>query len=198
MRKLLIICLTVLLAMPMVGQSKYSHTSEWAVGVGVGPGPRGLLAYRHIFNYKVGQTFAVGMGAGLRFASPCVQYNSRDGGAFKREVFLNEIGIPLFIRGGYESERFFANLDIGYSIGIISIPDLGLKGGGGIIYGSPYKGIFVEPHVGLYSGRRTQIALGMLWQQSIVTKGIYEGDHYSSSYSVSFTPAITVLVGHVF
>jgi hypothetical protein len=104
------------------------------------------------------------------------------------------------MRLGYGKEQFYANLDAGYAIGALAFYGLGWVPGG---KKEPnYNGFFVEPQVGWKVGRRSALALGLLFQQSTVSNHVTTetGTMNDPSYSIKtkvktlniFTPAVTL------
>ena len=106
----------------------------------------------------------------------------------------------MFMRLGYGKEKLYANLDAGYALCALSFYGAGWDGPG---KKEPnYNGFFVEPQVGWKVGRRSALALGLLFQQSTVSNHVTteNGTWGDPSYSIReevntlnvFTPAVTL------
>ena len=106
----------------------------------------------------------------------------------------------------YGKEKLFANLDAGYSIGVLSYYSANWIPGG---KKKPcYNGFFVEPQLGWRIGRRSALSLGLLLQQSAIVNrvttdsGTPDTPSYSTRTDVQgqnvFTPAITLRYGFLF
>jgi hypothetical protein len=106
----------------------------------------------------------------------------------------------MFMRLGYGKEKLYANLDAGYALWALSFYGAGWDGEG---KKEPnYNGFFVEPQVGWKVGRRSALALGLLFQQSTVSNHVTteNGTWGDPSYSIRdevntlnvFTPAVTL------
>ena len=197
---LLILCLT---SFSLQAQNRFSYSAEVAAGVGVGRGPLATVTPQFVAQYELGGGFELGTGAGLRFALPCLQYITKNG--THERTFCDEFDIPVFLRLGY-GKKFYANVDAGYAIGILSYYGSGWVPGG---KKDPcYNGFFVEPHFGLRLGRHSALALGVLLQQSVVSNyvqtvtGTMGDSSYSQSATVStrklLTPAITLRYAFIF
>lgn len=182
----------------------FIFTIEMAAGVGVGHGPLYTAVPQFTAQYEIGNDFRIGAGAGIRYAQPCNQYIIRNN---KHErSFVNEFEIPVFLRVGYDRDKYFANIDAGYAIELYSFYGSNWSPGGE--KAPSYNGLFFEPQVGMKLGRHNALALGFLFQQSVV--GVYNivesGNIEDGSYSVSstvnsrhmFTPAITLRYAFVF
>lgn len=198
---LLILCLTTF---SLQAQNHFSYSAEVAAGVGIGRGPLATVTPQFVAQYELGGGFKLGAGAGLRFALPCLQYITKSG--THERTFCDEFDIPVFLRLGYGKEKFYANVDAGYAIGILSFFGSGWVPGG---KKEPcYNGFFVEPHFGLRLGRHSALALGVLLQQSVVSNHVHTvtgtmGDpSYSESSTVTtqklLTPAITLRYAFIF
>ena len=104
------------------------------------------------------------------------------------------------MRFGYGKEKIYVNLDAGYAIRVLNFYGAGWVGEGG--KRPNYGGLFVEPQVGWKVGRRSALALGLLFQQStlynhvMTENGTMNDPSYSLSQKVTtlnvFTPAITL------
>lgn len=206
MKKILILLIICLTTISLQAQGRFSFSAEVAVGVGIVRGPGATVAPQFVAQYELGGGFRLGAGAGLRYAFPCFQYITLSDGAHERS-FSNEFDIPVFLRLGYGGKRFYANVDAGYAIGALSFLGWGWMPGGKI---EPcYNGFFVEPHFGVRLGRHSALALGVLWQQSVVRDYVHVV-HGSmddpSTYSVGstlttrklLTPAITLRYAYMF
>ena len=196
---LLILCLV---SFALSAQSRFSYSVELSVGAGVWKGPYFTIAPEVIAQYDLGAGFKVGAGTGVRFAMPCFRHNTREDGTQSRDC-SNELEVPVFLRLGYGVKWFYLNFDAGYAIGIFSVYGSGWEPGG---KKDPcYNGFFFEPQLGGRFGRRSSLALGLLWQQSRVqsydkiVSGTPDTPSYSESVQVRthhlFTPAITLRYG---
>ena len=206
MRKsLLLVLYLITSAFSLSAQSRFSYSVELSVGAGVWKGPYFTIAPEFVAQYDLGAGFKVGAGTGVRFAMPCVQYNTWEDGTHSRDCSV-ELEIPVFLRLGYGVKWFYLNFDAGYTIGIYSALGPGRNGGSKV---DPcYNGFFFEPQLGGRFGRRSSLALGLLWQQSRVqsydkiVSGTPDTPSYSESVQVRthrlFTPAITVRYGVAF
>ena len=199
---LLILCLATI---SLKAQDHFACSLEVTAGVGIGRGPLVTAAPQFVVQYGLDGGFKLGAGAGIRFAKPCLQYITSNG-ADKHRTFCDEYDIPVFLRLGYGREKFFANVDAGYAIGLLSFYGRGWVPGG---RKEPcYNGFFVDPHVGMRIGRHSALALGVLLQRSIVSdhahteSGTMDDPSYSVSVTVArqklLTPAITLRYAFLF
>ena len=198
MKKIFFLLTLCLLALPARAQGRFSFSLEIAAGAGFGHGPQFTVTPLFASQYDLGGGFRIGAGAGIRFAKPCLQHITQRGNS--RRNFCNEFDIPVFLRLSYGIKTFFASVDTGYSIGILSYygPDW-IPGGK---KAPSYNGFFAEPQIGLTLGRHSALALGVLLQQSLVDEKIHTevgkmGDPNYSSSTTSFskrllTPAVTI------
>lgn len=204
MKKIFGLFILCLATFSLQAQNRFSYSAEVAAGVGVGRGPLVTVAPQFVAQYEPGGGFKLGAGAGIRLALPCLQYITRDG--THERTFCDEIDIPLFLRFGYGKDLFFAHVDAGYAISILSIYGIHWRPGG---KKEPcYNGFFIEPHIGLRLGRHSALALGVLWQQSTVSNhvNVVNGTMGDPSYSISetvttqklLTPAITLRYAFLF
>lgn len=188
-------------------QNHFSYSVEVAAGVGIGHGPLVTVTPQFVAQYELGSSFRLGAGVGVRFALPCVQYNIRNGE--RERTFCNEFDSPLFVRAGYVKEKFYANVDAGYAIGIHSFFGYGWIPGGK--KETCYNGFFVKPHLGFKLGTHSALALGVLLQQSVVSDNVVRTETSitgASSFSYSvwqtvntrnlLTPAITLHYAYLF
>ena len=193
----IVLCMAALWSMS--AQSKFSYTLELKAGAGFGHGPIALFTPEFVALYDLGGGFVTGAGAGTRLALPCLSYNTRNG-EYNGRSFVEEIDIPVFLRFGYGINKFYANLDAGYAIGIGAAPQFGAAGGGPME--AIYDGFFVEPHIGWRLNKRSTLALGALLQQSSVADREYTFDESSSTVKYQtrnrLTPAITLRYGFLF
>jgi hypothetical protein len=198
MKRTILLFVTFLATIAVSAQSGMTYSWEFVAGVGVGRGPQVSITPEFVAQYDLGGGFRIGAGAGTRFARPCVQYITRKGS--KSRTFCNELDIPMFMRLGYGKEKLYANLDAGYALCALSFFGPGWAGEG---KKEPnYNGFFVEPQVGWKVGRRSALALGLLFQQSTVSNHVTteNGTWGDPSYSIGekvttlnvFTPAITL------
>ncbi|MBR5077017.1 MAG: hypothetical protein IKX28_08440 [Bacteroidales bacterium] len=194
----LVLCLA---SFSLLAQSRVSCSLEFVAGVGIGKGPLATFAPEFVAQYDLGGGFRAGAGAGVRYAKPCLQYVTRDGSPSR--TFCNELGIPVFLRLGYGKERFYANLDAGYAISVLSYyaPDRPQYYASGSTPSEGkkefhYNGLFVEPQVGWRIGRRSALALGLLLQKSVVINQVttqHSDFIYSEGKKLNvFTPAVTL------
>ena len=198
MKKTVLLLVLGVASFSLSAQSRMTYSWEFIAGVGVGKGPQFSFTPEFIAQYDLGGGFRIGAGVGTRFARPCVQYITRKGS--KSRTFCNELDIPMFMRLGYGKEKLYANLDAGYALCALSFYGAGWDG--------PWKkepnynGFFVEPQVGWKVGRRSALALGLLFQQSTVSNHVTteNGTWGDPSYSIReevntlnvFTPAVTL------
>ena len=198
MKKTVLLLVLGLASFSLSAQSRMTYSWEFIAGVGVGKGPQVSLTPEFVAQYGFDGGFRIGAGAGTRFARPCLQYFTEFGSHSRS--FCNELDIPVFLRLGYGKEKLYANLDAGYAIGALALFFFVLKPGGRT---EPiYNGFFVEPQVGWRVGRRSALALGLLFQQSTVSNHVTTeyGTKGDPSYSIGskvtalnvFTPAITL------
>lgn len=198
MKKTVLLLVLGLASFSLSAQSRMSYSLEFVAGVGVGKGPQVSITPEFVAQYDLGGGFRIGAGVGTRFARPCVQYITRKGS--KSRTFCNELDIPMFMRLGYGKEKLYANLDAGYALCALSFYGAGWDGPG---KKEPnYNGFFVEPQVGWKVGRRSALALGLLFQQSTVSNHVTteNGTWGDPSYSIReevntlnvFTPAVTL------
>ena len=198
MKKTVLLLILGLASFSLSAQSRMSYSWEFIAGVGVGKGPQVSLTPEFIAQYDLGGGFRIGAGVGTRFARPCFRYITRNGS--KSLDFCNELDIPMFMRLGYGKEKLYANLDAGYALCALSFYGAGWDGPG---KKEPnYNGFFVEPQVGWKVGRRSALALGLLFQQSTVSNHVTteNGTWGDPSYSIReevntlnvFTPAVTL------
>ncbi len=199
MKKTVLLLVLGVASLSLSAQSRMSYSLEFVAGVGVGKGPQAIFTPEFVAQYDLGGGLRIGAGVGTRFARPCLQYITQNGSS-PRRTFCNELDIPVFIRVGYGKEKLYANLDAGYAIGALALFDWGWKPGGRT---EPiYNGFFVEPQVGWRVGRRSALALGLLFQQSTVSNHVTteNGTWGDPSYSIReevntlnvFTPAVTI------
>ena len=198
MKKTILLLVLGVASLSLSAQSRMTYSWEFVAGVGVGKGPQVSITPEFVAQYDLGGGFRIGAGVGTRFARPCLQYITRNGS--KSRAFCNELDIPVFMRLGYGKEKLYANLDAGYAIGALALFDWGWSPGGRT---EPiYNGFFVEPQVGWRVGRRSALALGLLFQQSTVSNHVTTeyGTKGDPSYSIKgevkrqdiFTPAVTL------
>ena len=202
MKKTVLLLVLGLASFSLSAQSRMTYSWEFVAGVGVGRGPQVSITPEFVAQYDLGGGFRIGAGAGTRFARPCLQYITRNGS--KSRDFCNELDIPVFLRLGYGKEKLYANLDAGYAICALTFYDWGMASDGwGEGRKEPsYDGFFVEPQVGWRVGRRSALALGLLFQQSTVSNRVTteNGTWGDPSYSIReevntlnvFTPAVTL------
>ena len=200
MKKTVLLLVFGLASITLSAQSRLSYSWEFVAGVGVGKGPHFSFTPEFIAQYDLGGGFRIGAGVGTRFARPCLQYFTKNGS--HERSFCNELDIPVLMRLGYGKEKLYANLDAGYAICGLSFYEWGWTGTGEGRKEPSYDGFFVEPQVGWKVGRRSALALGLLFQQSTVSDRVTteNGSWPDPSYSIStkvtslnvFTPAITL------
>ena len=199
MKKTVLLLVLGLASFSLSAQSRMSYSLEFVAGVGVGKGPQVSITPEFVAQYDLGGGFRIGAGAGTRFARPCLQYFTEFGSHHRS--FCNELDIPVFMRLGYGKEKLYANMDVGYAICALTLYDWGWAGDGwseGRKEPS-YDGFFIEPQVGWKVGRRSALALGLLFQQSAVSDYVkLHVDTPTISYGHKitalnvFTPAITL------
>ena len=202
MKKTILLLVLGVASLSLSAQSRMTYSWEFIAGVGVGKGPQVSLTPEFVAQYDLGGGFRIGAGVGTRFARPCLQYITRNGS--KSRDFCNELDIPVFMRLGYGKEKLYANMDVGYAICALTLYDWGWAGDGwGEGRKEPsYDGFFIEPQVGWKVGRRSALALGLLFQQSTVSNRVTteNGTWGDPSYSIGtkvttlnvFTPAVTI------
>ena len=187
---LLLVCLTALYAQ---AQNRFSSSVEFGAGVGVGWGPLATFTPQYVAQVDLGRGLKAGVGAGARFALPCSQYRTKTGGDAQR-MFCVEADVPVFLRFGYGKGRFYANVDAGYAIGLLSIYGAGRMHNGNV--DNCYNGLFFEPQIGWKVGRKGALALGVLLQRSTVMEHI-ETETADALYDEAhqhklFTPALNL------
>ena len=202
MKKTILLLVLGVASLSLSAQSRMTYSWEFIAGVGVGKGPQVSLTPEFVAQYDLGGGFRIGAGVGTRFARPCLQYITRNGS--KSRDFCNELDIPVFMRLGYGKEKLYANMDVGYAICALTFYDWGMASDGwGEGRKEPsYDGFFIEPQVGWKVGRRSALALGLLFQQSTVSNRVTteNGTWGDPSYSIGtkvttlnvFTPAVTI------
>ena len=198
MKKAIFILALLLSVIPLSAQNRISFSVELEAGAGVWKGPLFTVAPEFVAQYGFTSGIHVGAGAGVRFSMPCLQYVTTNG--TPRRKFINEFDIPVFLRVGYSKNKFFANLDGGYAIGVYSFYGKDWAPGGKSE--SKYDGFFIRPHAGLNLGRGNSLSLGVLLQQSIVTNQVSSSTAESASDVVTteriLTPAIILRYGFTF
>jgi len=124
---------------------------------------------------------------------PCSTYSIYEDGSHKRNFdLLLEFDLPVFLRFGYGKEKFFANIDAGYAIGIFNWYPSGR--------GEPcYDGFFIEPKIGCKLGSRGSLALGVVMQKgsmmvSTITKNLNTSTTDNSRQKL-LAPAVTLRYG---
>jgi len=182
MKKTILMLVLGVVSLSLSAQNRMSYSWEFVAGVGVGKGPQALFTPEFVAQYGFDGGFRIGAGAGTRFARPCFRYITRNGSHSRS--FCNELDIPVFMRLGYGKEKIYANLDAGYAIGALSFYGLDWIPGGK--KDPSFNGFFVEPQVGWKVGRRSALALGLLFQQSTVSNQVIteNGTLNDPSYSV--------------
>lgn len=205
MKKLVCLFVLCLTAASLQAQGEMSYSLELVAGVGVGKGPQYAVTPEFIAQYQWDSGFRTGLGAGIRYARPVLDYTIKNG-KHTESSFCNEGDIPVFLRFGYGRERLFVNLDAGYAFGILSFYDAGWFPGGK--REPSYNGLFLENQLGWKFGRHSALALGLLLQQTRVTDRtiIQIGTMGSPDYSLHegsashqlLTPAITLRYGFMF
>jgi hypothetical protein len=200
MKKTVLLLVLGLASFSLSAQSHMTYSWEFIAGVGVGKGPQALFTPEFVAQYDLGCGFRIGAGAGTRFGRPCLQYITKNGA--KSRSFTNELDIPVFMRLGYGKEKLYVQVDAGYAIGILGFPGVNYDGPGLYSKDFPYNGLFVEPQIGWKVGRRSALALGLLFQQSTVSNHVTteNGTWGDPSYSIReevntlnvFTPAVTI------
>jgi hypothetical protein len=200
MKKTVLLLVLGLASFSLSAQSRMTYSWEFVAGVGVGKGPHALFTPEFVAQYDLGCGFRIGAGAGTRFGRPCLQYITKNGA--KSRSFTNELDIPVFMRLGYGKEKLYVQVDAGYAIGILGFPGVNYDGPGLYSKDFPYNGLFVEPQIGWKVGRRSALALGLLFQQSTVSNHVTTetGTMNDPSYSIKtkvntlniFTPAVTL------
>jgi hypothetical protein len=200
MKKTVLLLILGLASFSLSAQSRMTYSWEFIAGVGVGKGPQALFTPEFVAQYDLGCGFRIGAGAGTRFGRPCLQYITKNGA--KSRSFTNELDIPVFMRLGYGKEKLYVQVDAGYAIGILGFPGVNYDGPGLYSKDFPYNGLFVEPQIGWKVGRRSALALGLLFQQSTVSNHVTTetGTMNDPSYSIKtkvntlniFTPAVTL------
>lgn len=195
-----IVCLIVigLTTLALQAQNHFSYSLELVAGVGVGRGPLATGAPQFVAQYDLGGGFMLGAGAGARLARPLMDYITRNG--THERVFCNEFDVPVFLRIGYGEGRYFANADIGYAIGILSLYDSDWIPGGE--KETCFDGFFLEPRIGMRFGRHSALAMGVLLQESLINnRDIIVDGHSSREMFRSkhmLTPTITLRYAFLF
>ena len=203
MKKTVLLLVLGVASLSLSAQSRMTYSWEFIAGVGVGKGPQVSITPEFGAQYDLGGGFRIGAGVGTRFARPCLQYITRNGS--KSRDFCNELDIPVFMRLGYGKEKLYANIDVGYAICALTLYDWGWAGDNWVEGRKEpsYDGFFIEPQVGWRVGRRSALALGLLFQQSTVSSNhvtVEYGTKGDPSYSIGakvtilnvFTPAVTI------
>lgn len=204
MKRIFAVIILCLVSASLFAQSRISYSFEVSAGAGVWKGPLATVAPEFVAQYSLGGDFKLGAGAGLRLGAPCFQHITKNGSSSR--TFCLEVDVPVFLRLGYGSGKLLFNLDAGYSIGVLSMLGSGWSPGGMI---EPrYGGIFFEPQVGIKTGEKRFLALGVLLQQSMVRNyvttvtGTPADPSYSTQTKVNtqllLTPAITIRYGFGF
>ena len=198
MKKMFLFLALCLLTLSAQAQDRWDYSVEVVAGVGMGHGPLAVVTPQFVAGYDLGNGFKVGAGAGIRLAKPCLQYITRNGTLDR--TFCNEMDLPVFLRLGYGKQRFYAHIDAGYAVGVLSF-----YGAAGYSVGkmeTVYKGFFVDPHVGMKLGRRGALALGVLFQQSVVDDQVLTLSGNSTSQTSIrrnlLTPAINLRYAFLF
>ena len=199
MKKFFLIILFCLPSFILLAQNRVSYSLEMMAGVGVTNGPKYTIAPEFIVQYDLGNGINMGVGGGAQLSKPCYRFIDRDG--IGSRSYCNEIDIPLFFRFGYGKDRLFADLDLGYSIGLMAGYEKDVFPGGEMDT-CHYSGFFAEPHIGFCISRRSSLSLGILLQQSSINT-----EHITTT-SVSLhnimkvenvlTPAFTLRYGFTF
>ncbi|MBO5634193.1 MAG: hypothetical protein J5907_02085 [Bacteroidales bacterium] len=188
MKKLLILILC-LAGVSAWAQGEYISSLEIVGGAGFGKGPKVVITPQYVGQYDFGG-FRIGAGVGVRYAQPCYEDVTKNGS--QNYEYCGTICIPVFVRLGFDGGKVYANLDAGYSKGIISRKGSEFMGDGG----SCYSGVFVDPHVGMRIGGRSAIALGVLLQQGTIGTRVQTdtGESHKTQFSSKkeFTPAINL------
>ena len=198
MKKIVFIVALLLTVIPLSAQKRISFSVELEAGAGVWKGPLFTVSPEFVAQYGFTNGIHVGAGAGVRFSMPCLQYITTNGTT--RRTFINENDIPVFIRVGYSWNRFFANLDGGYAIGVYAFYGKDWAPGGRSEH--KFNGFFIRPHAGLNLGRGHSLSLGVLLQQSTVKNHVSSTTAESVTSVVTtehlLTPAITLRYGFTF
>ena len=114
--------------------------------------------------------------------------------------------MPLFLRVGYNFDKLYANVDAGYTLGLVARYGRGYVPGGWD--DCDYDGLFVEPQIGWRIDSRNSVALSLLLQQSTIQKRTTteNGTKGSPGYSISskteqvtlFVPAVSLRYAYNF
>ena len=187
MKKLFCFIIIGLVAFSAQAQERLFYSVEVAAGAGIGRGPQVEVSPQFVAQYGLTEGFNLGVGAGIRYARPCFQYITKNGGTRERS-FCNEFDIPVFLRLGYGKEMFFANVDAGYAIDLEAYYDSDWIPGGET--DACYNGFFVEPHIGMKLGQHSAVSLGVLLQQSVVSNHTYT-ESGTMGPSLSITEKVT-------
>lgn len=193
---IIVLCMAALWSMS--AQSKFSYSLELKAGAGLGHGPAALFMPEFAVQYDLGNGFIAGAGTGLRFVLPCFSYRTIND-KFAGRSFIQELDMPLFLRIGYGKDKFYANLDTGFALGIAA-GQMFVSGGGKL---RPiYNGLFFEPQAGWRISDRRTLALGILFQQSRVKDNILTQTVESTTGTTTtrelITPATTIRYGFLF
>ena len=199
MKKLACFFVLCLATFALKAQGHISYSLEMVAGGGIGRGPQLTVTPEFIAQYQWDSGFRTGLGAGIRYARPVLDYTVKNG-KHTESSFCNEVDIPVFMRFGYGTGKIFANLDAGYAFGILSLYDADWFPGGE--REPSYNGLFLENQLGWKFGRHSALALGLLLQQTRVTdRTINEigtmgsPDYQLHEISIGYkrlTPAITL------
>lgn len=104
----------------------------------------------------------LGGGVGVRFAKPVTTLSKNN--YYDSTHYDNEVDLPLFVRISYGKSRLTASLDAGYAFGLWSVYSKEAIPGGN--RKPTYRGLFLEPQLGLRIGKDSVLSLGVLLQQT--------------------------------
>ena len=205
MKKLVCLFVLCLTAVSLQAQGQMSYSLELVAGVGVGKGPQYAVTPEFVAQYQWDSGFRTGLGAGIRYARPVLDYTVKNG-KHTESSFCNEGDIPVFLRFGYGREKLFVNLDAGYAFALLSLYGAGWTPNAE--KAPSYNGLFCEPQFGWKLGQHSSFALGVLLQQStlmdhtVTESGTFGSSDYSETDNgighTIFTPAITLRYGFLF
>lgn len=161
-KSLLFVFVLCLLSFPGQAQGRFSLAMEFAAGVGFADGPQFVLTHDYVALYNLAGGLKLGGGVGVRFAKPVTTLSKNN--YYDSTHYDNEVDLPLFVRISYGKSRLTASLDAGYAFGLWSVYSKEAIPGGN--RKPTYRGLFLEPQLGLRIGKDSVLSLGVLLQQT--------------------------------
>ena len=190
MKKIIVVILCFV-SVSAWAQGRYFSSLEIVGGAGFGNGPKVVATPQYVGQYVFGG-FRIGAGVGIRYAMPLYEEWTKDD--VTSHEYNQELGIPVFLRLGFGGSKIYANVDAGYSFGLMA--KYGKAMDGFILGDKVYDGPFLDPHIGWKITPKSAFAIGMLVQQCSIGNRVttISGDNVLAEFhrGKEFAPALTL------